>query len=310
MAHTRSRRRGPHRTLRREAPSIVAVVADQAHFARMRAYHSFAFDDHQSYLRQTEGLLRALTAQGVHARVALFDPVDYELYCQEEQLDPDTAHSRTRYTAEVATAGATLPYDGQAITQLLPRLLDAHAVRLTWDAATDVLSRTGPCARCGTDIGGAAFERAAQALAQLLEALGPGAHHLVGSVGVPGTPLVTALDVRKDADGGELHAHEAAALALTTALAAGLATGSPGGVVLRTDAGARGTDGRKGRGGRDTVRGWSLDTHADWLRPLTTAEVFTAYCTDPATGEPVPPEAGVDYAPGIDLPGPGGALHC
>lgn len=310
MTHTRSRKRGGHRALRREAPSIVAVLADESHFARMRIYGSFAFDDHQSYLRQLEGLLRALAAQHVHARVALFDPVDYELFCHEEQLDPDTAASRTRYTAEVATIGTTLPYRGQALSQLLPQLREAHASRVTWEAGADVLARAAACAACGTDIGQAAFDRAARALSLVLEVVGSGTHHLVASVAVPGTPLVTALDVRRT-PGGELFAREAAALALTTALAAGFVTGVHGGLVLRTDAIGGGEGHGDGPGAaREVVRGWRLDAGRCWLRPLSAAEVFAAYCTDPASREPVAPEPGVEYAPGCELPAPGGDLHC
>ncbi|MGH3311678.1 MAG: hypothetical protein ACRDP3_14005 [Streptomyces sp.] len=303
MAHSRSRKRSRYRALRREVPSIVGVLADETHFARMRGYASFTFGDHQNYLRRLEGLLRALAAQHVHLHVALFDPVGFELFCQEERLDPDTSASRTRYTAEVATLGTTMPYRGQPIGQLLPQLLDAHACRLTWEAGADVLAHTGTCTECGADIGRAVFDRAARALALVLEAAGTGTHHLVGSVAVPGIPLVTALDVRRAPD-GELHAQEEAALALTTALAAGLATASPGGLVLRTDPADE--DGAA----RDLVRGWRLDPETCWLRALTAAEVFAAYCTDPVTREPVAPEPGVEHAPGFDLPAPGGDPHC
>ncbi|MFC4496680.1 hypothetical protein ACFPA8_21345 [Streptomyces ovatisporus] len=309
MAHTRSRKRRARRALRREVPSIVPVLADGAHFARMRSYGSFAFDDHGSYLRQLEGLLRALTAQQIHARVVLFDPVDYELFCQAEKLDPDTPDSRVRYVAEIAAAGTTMPYRGQPVERLLPQLREAHACRLTWQTGTEILARAGTCERCGTDIGKAAFDRAAQALALVLETAGGGTHHLVGSVAVPGASLVTALDVRRTPQ-GELHAQESAALALTTALAAGFATAGAGGLVLRTDAGPGGaTAGSEGTGD-DVVRGWALDQARCWLRPLTASEVFSAYCTDPATREPLAPEPGVDHAPGFALPHPGGGLHC
>ncbi|WP_314173599.1 hypothetical protein [Streptomyces winkii] len=315
MAHTRSRKRSRRRTLRREAPSIVPVLADEAHFARMRAYGSFAFDDHGSYLRQTEGLLRALTADQVHARVALFDPVDYELFCQEHGLDADSAVSRGRYVAEVAASGTTVPYGGQSLVRLLPQLRDAHACRLTWHAGVEILARAGSCARCGRDIGKAAFDRAARALSAVLDAAGTGTHHLVASVAVPGAALVTSLDVRRVGDGA-VHAHESAALALTTALAAGFATGSPGGLVLRTEGGGAQHDEGRGDGDKgggavpDVVRGWRLDPAGCWLTPLSAAEVFAAYCTDPSTWEPVAPEPGVEHAPGQALPHPGGELHC
>jgi hypothetical protein len=326
MAHSRSRKRSRRRSLRREAPSIVPVLADESHFARMRGYGSFGFDDHRSYLRQLEGLLRALRADDVHARVALFDPVDYELYCQERRLDPDTAASRGRYVAEIAAAGTTVPYSGQSLARLLPQLREAHTCRVTWHAGAEILARAGSCVRCGEDVGKAAFDRAARALSTVLDAVGAGAHHLVVSVAVPGSPLVTALDVRRTAD-GDIHAHETAALALTTALAAGFATVSPGGLVLRTERGGADGDGdagddpadaagesgdsrRAGDRPRDVVRGWRLDPVRSWLRPLSAAEVFAAYCTDPATREPVAPDPGVEHAPGLDLPHPGGALHC
>ena len=299
MAHTRSRSRRRRRALRREVPSIVPVLADESHFARMRAYGSFTFEDHSCYLRQVEGLLRALTAQQIHARVALFDSVEYELFCQEEGLEPDTPESRARYVAQLATAGTTLPYQGQEMGQLLPQLLDAHACRVTWQSAAEVLSRAGSCKRCGADVGKAAFDRAARAVTLLLEAAGDGTHHLVVSIAVPGAPMATALDVRRTS--GKLRTAESAALALTTALAAGFATAAAGGLVLRTDGEG---------GGQDVVRGWSLDARTCWLRPLSASEVFTAYCTDPVTREPVAPEPGVDHAPGFALRHPGGDLHC
>jgi hypothetical protein len=303
VAHSRSRKRSRRRILRREAPSIVPVLADEAHFARMRAYGSFVFDDHQNYLRQLEGLLRTLTADQVPAQVALFDPVDYELYCEERRLDPDSAASRGGYVAEAAVTGTTVPYRGQTVAQLLPQLRDAHACRVTWQAGTDLLARAGRCDRCGADIGKAASGRSARALTAVLDSVGAGVHHLVVSVSAPGSPLITALDVRRSA-AGALHAHEPAVLAFATALAAGFATGSPGGLVLRTDAGPCGDP------PRDTVRGWRLVPAACWLSPLTAAEVFSAYCTDPRTTEPISPEPDVAHAPGHELPHPGGGLHC
>lgn len=309
-----SRKHDPHAprcTLRREAPSVVAVVAEQTHFAHMRAYSSFGFDDHALYLRQTEELLRTLAAQGVHTRVTLFHPGDYEHFCAAHRLEPDTPDNRARYAMQTAIAGTTLPYDGRPLAHLIPELRDAQTSRAAWSAAADVLARVGRCPDCGADVARLALERAAEALAVLLAAVGAGTHHLVCSVGVLGTPLVATLDTRHEPDDpgaasdGGLPPHrppQAAAVALTTTLAVGLATHRPGGIVLRTEG--------AGEAGRDVVRGWGVDPESGWLRPLTTAEVFSAYCTDPASGDPVPPEHGVDYAPGHPLHRPGGRLHC
>ncbi|GAA0399542.1 hypothetical protein [Streptomyces luteireticuli] len=281
-------RQSARRKLRREAPSTVAVLADERDFATMRRYPSFGFDDHPAYLRHVEGLLRALAARGTHTSVALFDPVEYADYCDRSGLDPDSATSRTRYTAEIAATGSTVVYEGQPVARLLPRLLDAAGQQATWEHATQLLTRHG-CAGCGDDPGREPFARASRALRRILEALGAGTHHLVCSVPTEGdVPLVALLRAHCDDTGG-LRLDEPDALLFCTVLAAGIATDRPGGVVARTH-----------RAGQpDAVRGWSLRRGRP--RPLNEAEVFSAYCTDPVTGEPVPPEPGVEYEAGIAL---------
>ncbi|HEX5566249.1 MAG TPA: hypothetical protein VFY14_04815 [Streptomyces sp.] len=291
------------RALRREAPSTVAVVADPAGFAAMRRYTTFDFDSHRAYLRQVEGLLRSLTAQGIHTRVGLFDPDDYEHFCTQERIDPDTPDSRTRYVAEIAATGATVRYRDQPLDRLLPLLLEGWESQDAWDRATTLLtapgSRTdhgaghGESAGRGVEgiregVGRAALDTAAEALSRLLGAAGAGTHHLVCSVVGDTGPLVAVLHAERPPDGPPRTA-PAEALVFRTVLAAGLATGRPGGVVMRTV-----------RGGREQVRGWSL--YGGWLRALTEAEVFAAYCTDARTGEPIPPEPGLSYSAGFPLP--------
>ncbi|MBP2401770.1 hypothetical protein [Streptomyces syringium] len=286
------RRPGDRRRLRCEVPSTVALLADERDFAAMRQYASFTFDDHATYLRQMEGLLRTLAAEGTYTSVALFDPADYEEFCADSHLDPDTPASRTRYTAEVAAAGSKVTYEGQPLGRLLPQLVDEAEQQATWEYATALLTRGGDCATCGEDTGKTAFARASQLLRRLVEAVGPGTHHLVCSVPAEGdVPLVAVLHTESHAD-GMLRLGEAAALIFCTVLAAGIATDRPGGVVLRTTT----------PGHPDTVRGWGLRDGR--LRPLSEAEVFDAYCTDADTGEPVPPEPGVAYRAGLPLDDP------
>ncbi|MER5786424.1 hypothetical protein ABT104_32635 [Streptomyces mobaraensis] len=282
-------RRSARRRLRREVPGTIAVLADERDFAAMRRYTSFGFDDHPGYLRHVDALLRTLAAQGTYTSVALFDPADYAAYCADLSLDPDSAASRTRYTAEVAAAGTTVAYDGRPVTRLLPGLIDAAEQQATWEYATGLLTGDG-CERCGDDTGRRAFARASLILRRIVEALGPGGHHLVCSVPADGdAPLVALLQADCGTD-GRLRLDEPSALVFCTVLAAGIATDRPGGIVARTTA----------LGRPPTVRGWTL--RAGWPRPLDEAEVFSAYCTDPATGEPIPPEHGVAYEAGIELP--------
>ncbi|MFD3547771.1 hypothetical protein ACFWUW_19575 [Streptomyces sp. NPDC058655] len=283
------------RTLRREAPSTVGLLADPGDFAAMRRYRSFTFDDHQDYLRHVEDLLRSLTAQGIHTSVALFDPEEYAEYCADHGLDPDTAETRSRFTAELAGSSALLPYRGQPIDELVPLLVDEAVRQATWEYATTLLAGVGNCADCGEDIGNASFERAADALKRLLAGAGPGHHHLVCSVPTEAEQLVAVLhaDVADEPDTPpRVEGREG--LDFVTVLAAGLALGGPGGLVLRSTGADR----------PDRVHGWHLDRGR--LAPLSAAAVFNAYCTDADTGEPVAPEPGVEYCPGFeaDVPGP------
>jgi hypothetical protein len=295
-AGTRPPEPGSRRALRREVPSTVALLAGARDFTAMRGYSSFTFDDHEHYLRQMESLLRSLAAQGIHVAVGRFDPHDYAEYCADTGQDPDSPYARTRYTADVTAGGPTVPYTGQSLDHLVLEITYETDRQATWERATDLLAQAGDCSDCGQDLAHDAFERASQALMALLAAAGPGHHHIVCSVPAGETPLLAALHARCDEEGHLVHFAEAEALVLCTVLAAGFATGSPGGVVLRTG------DGNGSGSGTDQVRGWKL--RDGWLRPLTEAEVFNAYCTDTETGEPVPPEPGVEYCPGTRLPPP------
>lgn len=288
---TRNRTRGgrsaasARRALRREVPSTVALLADREDFHAMRSYSTFSFDDHAGYLRQAQGMLRSLAARGTYVSVVRFDPARYVAYCADTGQDPDSADTRTRYVAEVAATGATVPYRGQPLDHLVGQLASAVDRHATWQRATEVLTRSGDAE--------AAFDRASLAFMRLLESVGSGSHHIVCSVPLDHTPLVAVLHAERD-DDGTVHLAETDALVLCTLLAAAMVTGSPGGVVLRTGTGTPAAP--------DRVRGWRL--RDGWPQPLTEAEVFDAYCTDAETGDPVPPEPGVTYCPGTVIPPP------
>ncbi|MFJ7588490.1 hypothetical protein ACIQZO_14110 [Streptomyces sp. NPDC097617] len=291
----RTRTTDRRRTLRREVPGTVGLLTDAGDFAAMRGYRSFTFDDHRDYLHHMDGLLRSLAAQGIHTTVALFDPEEYAEYCGEHDLDPDSAETRARFTAELAGSGAVLPYSGQPIDELVPLLVDEAVRQATWEYATGLLAEVGRCADCGEDIGHASFQRATDALKRLVAGAGVGHHHFVCSVPTEAQQLVAVLHAdTTGAPDTPPRVESREGLDFVTVLAAGLALGGPGGLVVRSSA--------EGRG--DRVHGWRLDRGR--LTVLTAAAVFNAYCTDADTGDPVAPESGVEYCPGyeVDLPGP------
>ncbi|MFJ1598943.1 hypothetical protein [Streptomyces sp. NPDC088261] len=293
MAHTGHTRqtetdRTRRRRLRREVPSTVGLLADEQDFTAMRRYDTFTFDDHATYLRQIEALLRSLTAQGVHTTVALFDPDEYAEFCAAGGHDPDSTASRSRFTATIPATGAAVAYTGQPLDTLVPLLINTAVRKATWEYVTALLADLGDCADCGQDIGRAAFDQASRLLFALLEAAGPGTHHLVCSIPAADEQLLAALQADHTGDTSAAVDPEEGA-EFVSVLAAGIALERPGGVVLRTTT----------PGTPDRLHGWRL-LHGH-LVPLTEAEVFSAYCTDADTGEPLSPESGVEYRAGHDL---------
>lgn len=293
MAYTRNQTM--RRVLRREMAATIGLLTDEHDFTAMRRYRTFTFDDHTTYLQQVEALLRTLASQGSHTTVALFDPEEYAEFCAETGLEPDAPASRTRFTAELAATGPSLPYQGQPLDELVPELVDEAIRQATWQYATMLLAGIGACASCGEDIGRAAFLRAADLLTRILDTAGPGERHLVCSVSAAPEPLVAALwaDERPD---GTIHLDETERLEFTKVLAVGIATQCAGGLVMRTSAPDT----------SDRVYGWRL--RGDGLDPLTAGEVFDAYCTDIESGDLVSPESGVDYCTPPDL-GDAGTLR-
>src|SRR3954463_6593800 len=122
MAHTDHRT--TRRTLSREIAGTIGLLADEHDFRAMRRYRSFTFDDHLTYLEQVEALLRTRASQGSHTTLALFDPEEYAAFCVDTGLAPDASSSRSRFTAELAATGPAIPYEGQALTDLVPALID------------------------------------------------------------------------------------------------------------------------------------------------------------------------------------------
>ncbi|MFJ6699809.1 hypothetical protein ACIQM4_27585 [Streptomyces sp. NPDC091272] len=284
------------RVLRREAPSTVGVLADAEDFATMTGYRTFIFDDHRAYLQQVDALLRTLAAQGLHTSVTLFDPGEFAEFCTTGGLDPDRPETRARFTAHTASRGVCLPYTGQPLDRLVPLLVDAAVRQATWDCASLLLADLGNCAECGQDVGREAFERSSHLLVTLLQGAGTGLHHLVCSVPAEEEQLLAVLHAEVGDDGiPELDDDEGAEF--VTVLAVGVALESPGGIVLRTT--------RPGE--PDRLHGWRLDRGN--LVALTAGEVFSAYCTDAETGEPVAPEHGVEYCAGHPLDEPPGSGH-
>ncbi|MFI6440668.1 hypothetical protein [Streptomyces sp. NPDC050759] len=272
------------RALGREMASTIGLLTDEQDFTAMRAYRTFVFDEYEPYLRQVEDLLRSRAGEGSHTTVALFDPEEYAEFCADTGLAPDAPASRSRFTAEVAVTGTTLPYEGQPLAELARNLIDAAVRQVTQEYASEFLSHVGPCATCGKDIGRAALARASELLLCIFNAADPGGHQLVCRVSAVPQTLVVGL--RTD---GDLQLERPETLELTTVLAFGIAAHNAGDLVIRTSA----------PGMNDRIYGWRLQ--GDGLQPFTAAEVFDAYGTHIKAGDACVTEAHVDYCEPPDL---------
>lgn len=278
------------RRARKDVGQVVALLATPDDFDLMRErYRSFRFTDYDAYLSEMQALLDSLARNsGVYA--TLLDPDAFATFCAAEDLEPDSPTSRARYAVGNAIQDMALPYTSEDVMDVIEDLTEVFERRSHSKRAVQLIGAGSP----GELHPRVLVDRAAWAIEAVLNGLGTGRHHLVCSVtDGPAGPLVATLHAHRGED-GQPHLPEEETLTFTILVAAGLREDGNAGVVART------TGGEDEPGER--VRAWSI--RDGWLRPLAVAEVFSAYCTDPKTGEPIPPEYGVEYLAGfpIDLP--------
>ncbi|MEU7031592.1 hypothetical protein AB0A60_33455 [Streptomyces sp. NPDC046275] len=218
----------------REPAVTVAVIADPDDFTAMRQFASFPHTDHTRYLADIDDLLHSLAADGSHVTVALFDPYDYSAFCDNTRINPDTHTSRTAYTADLAATGPRITYTGQPLPDLLEALADAVVQHVTHAIATALLADLGHCSHCGRDLGAAALEHASTTMRTLLNQAGPGTHHLVCSVPFADENLLAGLTITIGDVIEDTFLCDTESTEFLTVLAAGIARGGHGGLVLHT----------------------------------------------------------------------------
>ncbi|MER7752204.1 hypothetical protein [Kitasatospora sp. NPDC097643] len=267
----------------------VALAAQAADFAALARYGLFGRLAHQDYLRRMEEQLRALHRQGLEVHLRVLEAADYEDYCEALGLDPGTPTARVAYAGDPELAGEPFVYAGEGLAGLLPLLLDDHRARVRISVACAAL-----LAAVGDDPAGhrrlaAVMRHVTSVYLALAEGAGEGCHLLTLRCHGPedGEELTSAVDVCVEAGGLYPAGRDTEAFCVT--LAAGMAVGGAGALLLHGDPAAEGP----------WVRGWAL---ADGqLRPMTAHEVFDELADDVERGLPFPPGA-VPRA-GFPLPG-------
>ncbi|GAA2767646.1 hypothetical protein GCM10010103_66880 [Streptomyces paradoxus] len=139
--------------------------------------------------------------------------------------------SGTCFTAEGATTGSTIPYDGEPLAELVPVPIDEAVRKATREYVSTLLARLGAC---GKNVGQGPFASAPDFLVRILDTADPGHRHLLYGVSATLETLVSILHADTDPHGAT-HLDDTEALELTTVLAIRLAA-LPGSLVMRTAA--------------------------------------------------------------------------
>ncbi|MGW3491625.1 hypothetical protein [Streptomyces sp. NPDC001054] len=115
----------------------------------------------------------------------------------------------------------------------------------------------------------------------LLGAIGDGAHHIALLSFLDGGPCLSAMTIELEGEDIE-HRYGDRPRDFYRLFEIALSADGPSGIAMRTlhDQG-------------DRCRVWLIRFGV--LEPMSAAECFNAYCTDPADGSPVPPQHGVSY---------------
>ncbi|MFJ6383322.1 hypothetical protein ACIQI7_25365 [Kitasatospora sp. NPDC092039] len=303
-------------------PVAVALAADAGDFAGLARYGLFGGLGHQAYLRQAEEQLTALHRQGLEVHLRVLEAGDFEDYCEALGLDPRMPAARVAYAGDPELAGEPFVYAGERLAELIPVLLDDHRARVRMSVACTVLLDAVGDDPAGELRMAAVMRYVTSVYLALAEGAGEGCHLLTLRCHGPedGEELTSAVDVC--VEGGRLDPAGRDAEAFCVTLAAGVALGGEGALLLHGDPslgvradglraradgqGARADDqgGRADDRGarprpRPPVLGWALT--GGRLRPMTAHEVFDELADDAARGLPFPP--GVDPRPGFPLPG-------
>ncbi len=307
----RGRRRGGRARGAPPQPVAVALAAEAADFAGLAKYGLFGALGHQEYLLRAQQQLTGLYEQGLEVHLRVLEAGDFEDYCSALGLDPRAPAARVAYAGDPELAGEPFVYAGEPLVDLLPVLLDDHRARVRMSVACAALLGAVGDDPMGQRRMAAVMRYVTSVYLALAEGAGEGCHLLTLRCHGPedGEELTSAVDVCVER--GHLHPAGRDAEAFCVTLAAGVASGGEGALLLHGDPSAGNGDGPPDRspdgpsggppggpGPGPRVRGWALARGR--LRPMTAHEVFDELADDAARGLPFPP--GVVPQPGFRLP--------
>ncbi|MFC9328137.1 hypothetical protein, partial [Kitasatospora sp. NPDC057015] len=270
-------------------PVALALAADAVDFACLSRYGMFGRATFETYLRRTEGQLRALRGQGLEVHLRVLEPADFEDFCEEFGLGPEDPVARVAYAADPELAGEPFVYAGERLGELLPVLVEDHRARVRISIASAALLAALERDEQPEPRLTAVLRHVAEVYLALADGVADGCHLLTLRSHGPedGEELTAAAEVCREE--GRLYGGGREAEAFCVTLAAGIAAEGAGELLLHSVPGA---------GSSPLVCGWLLA--AGRLRPMTVPEVFAALAADAERGVGLPD--GVAARPGFPLP--------
>jgi hypothetical protein len=281
-----------------------AVILHESEYLDLIARHT-ALDrgDYEAYLAGIHRRMASARRTGKQVLVGPFLTDQYESYADAIGEPPCSFETLRSYDDFVARIGPhTITWAGEPISSVLAHLRGAT------DTSTDE-AKLLPLLKQAADLhvdpqraASQALDAATEIFAPLLKHTEPGHHTLTCVVQFPRERVSYELPVMRTSelvafpDGGPEQL-------LWAALATAQLSERPATLILRSRRLTAHTPAAQKRHSRHpeslTVRAWRLS--AGRAIPLTAAQAFALACTDPATGDPVPPEPGACYEDAFPL---------
>ncbi|HWS39632.1 MAG TPA: hypothetical protein VN408_43655 [Actinoplanes sp.] len=246
------------------------MVADEPTFRLLsETYVSFEWppDEYDAYLDAHDDAVRRSRRDDTMIHVGRFDHDDYLEFCADDDLPPDGAGTRAAYAVWATDAGEAGEWPG-SVREFLLNMSLLDAVESDPDARFDEAMEVA--------------EELLDELTGLMATAPPGPGSFTVTVSADGDSLVfpwtasrTRLQLHRPLD------------VLLTAVIAGTVQG--GALIARFPTRVMLPDRVK----QSRVLGWRLGGHE--AAELSESELFSAFCTDAVTGEPLPPEYGTVY---------------
>jgi hypothetical protein len=281
-----------------------AVILHESEYLDLIARHT-ALDrgDYEAYLAGIHRRMASARRTGKQVLIGPFLTDQYESYAEAIGEPPASSETLRSYDDFVARIGPhTATWVGEPISRVIAQLRAATDTSADQAKLLPLLKQAADLHTDPQRAASRALDAATEVFAPLLKHTEPGHHTLTCIVQFPRErvsyelPVVRTSELVAFPDGGPEQL-------LWAALATAQLAERPATLILRSRRLTAHAPANRAPHPRNaeplTVRAWRLA--AGRAIPLTSAQAFALACTDPTTGDPVPPEPGARYEDAFPL---------